>query len=78
MNSALQVLALRPRNILRYRYGLHKEVESPLTLTEVGDLYGLKGERVRQIESLAKAVLRSGLEREAASLDMADSEDAPI
>lgn len=63
MDHALQGLSLRPRNILRYRYGMHQLIDSPLTLKEVGELYGLKSERIRQIESLAKEVLKTGLQR---------------
>ena len=70
VNHALQGLSLRPRNILRYRYGIYQVpdqsgvqqgAESPLTLREVGQLYGLKSERIRQIESIAKEVLKTGL-----------------
>lgn len=63
VDHALQGLSLRPRNILRYRYGMHQLIDSPLTLKEVGELYGLKSERIRQIESLAKEVLKTGLQR---------------
>jgi RNA polymerase sigma factor (sigma-70 family) len=62
VDLALKGLELRPRNILRYRYGLHHALGRALTLNEVGDLYGLKGERVRQIEGVAMAMLKKGLE----------------
>lgn len=121
VDLALKGLELRPRNILRYRYGLHHALGRALTLDEVrtrtrlqcrnclvsiaypaiqphqhtahlppvtgcaqmcnspaskphsqvtlwvftsqvGELYGLKGERVRQIEGVAMAMLKKGLE----------------
>lgn len=62
VDHALQALSIRPRNILRYRFGLHKNVDNPLSLTEVAELYGLKSDRVRQIEMLALAVLQSSVE----------------
>lgn len=62
VDHALQALSIRPRNILRYRFGLHKNVDNPLSLSEVAELYGLKSDRVRQIEVLALAVLQSSVE----------------
>ena len=35
VDLALKGLDLRPRNILRYRYGLHTALGRPLTLNEV-------------------------------------------
>ena len=35
VDLALKGLDLRPRNILRYRYGLHSALGRPLTLNEV-------------------------------------------
>ena len=35
VDLALKGLDLRPRNILRYRYGLHHALGRPLTLNEV-------------------------------------------
>lgn len=54
----LSTLPPRDRNVLRFRYGIVGPKDGPYTLNEVGALYGLKGERIRQIEGIALNRLR--------------------
>ena len=56
VESVLNGLSLRERNILRYRYGLHSGM--PLTLTDLSQAYGVSKERVRQIGEIALAKLQ--------------------
>lgn len=54
----LSTLRPRDRNVLRFRYGIVGPENAAYTLNEVGALYGLKGERIRQIERVALNRLR--------------------
>ncbi len=54
---ALSELDEKEREIVRLRFGLTREGE-PRTLQEIGDRLRLSRERIRQIESRAKAKLR--------------------
>ena len=54
-DSALQLLSPREQQILRMRYGLN-EARKEYTLQEVGEVFQLTRERIRQIEE--KALLR--------------------
>ncbi|MBI2219861.1 MAG: RNA polymerase sigma factor RpoD/SigA [Acidobacteria bacterium] len=54
---ALSELDVKEREIVRLRFGLTREGE-PRTLQEIGDRLRLSRERIRQIESRAKAKLR--------------------
>ena len=54
----LSTLHPRDRNVLRLRYGIVGPEQRPYTLNEVGGLYDLKGERIRQIEAMALNRLR--------------------
>ena len=47
--------------ILRLRFGL--DTDRPQTLSEIGDLYGLSRERIRQLETLALKKLRGSKPR---------------
>lgn len=58
MDALLSTLTPRDRNVLRFRYGIVGPEDAPYTLNEVGALYGLKGERIRQIEGMALNRLR--------------------
>jgi len=57
LEAALSRLDKRSADIIRYRFGLGGK--SQMTLKEIGDLYQLSRERVRQIESRAMAQLKS-------------------
>ena len=58
VEQLLSTLPPRDRNVLRFRYGIVGPKDGPYTLNEVGALYGLKGERIRQIEGIALNRLR--------------------
>ena len=58
VDQLLSTLPIRDRNVLRFRYGIVSPKDGPYTLNEVGALYGLKGERIRQIEGIALNRLR--------------------
>lgn len=54
--NVLDTLTQRESDILQYRYGL--KTDEPKTLEEIGGIYGLTKERIRQIESAALRKLR--------------------
>ncbi|MGQ4806951.1 RNA polymerase sigma factor RpoD [Candidatus Entotheonellaceae bacterium PAL068K] len=54
--ACLGDLTEREAHILRLRFGM--ETDHPHSLREIGDLYGLSRERIRQLESLALKKLR--------------------
>jgi|SRR3989344_5111726 len=51
----------RQREVIESRYGLKSN--EPMTLAEIGDKYGVTRERIRQIESLALASVKSKLDQ---------------
>jgi RNA polymerase primary sigma factor len=55
LQSVLATLSEREAGIVRLRFGLHGQ---PRTLDEIGHVYGVTRERIRQIESKAMAKLR--------------------
>jgi RNA polymerase primary sigma factor len=57
-NSALESLAPREREIVRLRYGMN-ETGKEYTLQEVGEIFGVTRERIRQIEERALLKLRN-------------------
>jgi len=57
INQVLLNLNPREERVLRLRYGLYNNAE-PMTLLEVGKLYGVCGNRISQIESKALRKLR--------------------
>ncbi len=59
LRKALDRLAPREREILKYRMGL--EGEYPHTLEEVGTIFGVTRERIRQVEAKAKRKLANYL-----------------
>jgi RNA polymerase primary sigma factor len=61
LNDLLGILTPMEAAILRYRFGLLDGEE--LTLQEVGDKYNLSRERIRQLQEVALAKLRSELAR---------------
>ena len=56
LNSVLNTLSEREEKVLRYRYGL--DDDSPKTLEEVGKIFNVTRERIRQIEVKALRKLR--------------------
>lgn len=50
--------SLREREILEFRYGWHTR---QMTMNEIGDIYGITGERVRQLQSGALRKLRQSV-----------------
>lgn len=58
VNLALSTLEPRERNVLKMRYGLGTNNGQKQTLAEIGKIYNLSLERVRQIEEKAKRKLR--------------------
>lgn len=58
MNAALQLLSPREQQIVRMRYGLN-EAEREYTLQEVGEVFQVTRERIRQIEEKALLKLRN-------------------
>ncbi|URD96420.1 RNA polymerase sigma factor [Musa troglodytarum] len=51
VRDILKTLKPRERKIIQYRFGMHEN--KPKTLREIGDIYDLSNERVRQLESRA-------------------------
>ena len=56
VNQALSELSEKERSILEYRFGLNGK--SPMSLKEVGEIYNLTKERIRQIEKRALGKLK--------------------
>lgn len=67
--ESLRELSEREAHILRLRFGL--DTDHPHSLREIGDLYGLSRERIRQLETLALNKLRRS-ERGATLADFID------
>ena len=63
LNSGLSLLSPREVDVLTAYYGLNGK--NPLTLEEIGELYGLTRERVRQIKERALRRLRRSYNRNA-------------
>ncbi len=60
--DCLRGLPEREAHILRLRFGL--DTDRPRSLREIGDLYGLSRERIRQLEAIALKRLRSSKRRD--------------
>ncbi len=56
VGSVLDTLDARERKVLQLRFGL--EDDKPRTLEEVGQVFGVTRERIRQIENIALEKLR--------------------
>lgn len=59
--KGLALLSDRERDVVERHYGLGK-AKSPMTLDQIGQVFGVTKERVRQIERKALAKLRDGLQ----------------
>ena len=57
IDDIMKMYSEREREIIRLRYGLHDT--KPLSLKEIGELYGLSKERIRQLENSAIQKLRN-------------------
>jgi RNA polymerase primary sigma factor len=55
-DHALNILAPREQEIIRLRFGIGSETEH--TLEEIGQIFGLSRERIRQLEDKALAKLK--------------------
>ncbi len=62
LHALLHDLSPFEAQILRYRYGLEGGEER--TLKEIGDMYNLSRERIRQIQALALSKMRSSLTKQ--------------
>ena len=58
VDQLLSTLHPRERNVLRLRYGILQQEGEVMTLSDIGKLYSLKAERIRQIELRALSRLR--------------------
>ncbi len=56
LKEAISVLSKREKKVISMRFGLNGE--TPMTLEEIGQMYGITRERVRQIEAKALQKLR--------------------
>ena len=59
LEAVLATLETREKEVIQYRYGLVDE--EPKTLEEIGRIYGVTKERIRQIEAKALRKLRNPL-----------------
>lgn len=57
VQKSLSILKDREKDVIIRRYGLNGE--APMTLEDIGKIYGITRERVRQIESKAMRKLGS-------------------
>lgn len=57
--NLLQVLPLRERQIIQFRYGLDGSRQK--TLTDIGIIFGISKERIRQLENRALDKLKDCL-----------------
>ncbi|KAK9902018.1 hypothetical protein WJX75_001343 [Coccomyxa subellipsoidea] len=58
INTVLFTLPARERNVIRMRYGLHRQDGRGMTLGDLSAAYGLTKERIRQLEESALHKLR--------------------
>ncbi len=62
VHELLETLPSKQADVLRKRFGL--EGHNPMTLRSIGEQYGLSRERVRQIQGMGLASLRSAIEKQ--------------
>lgn len=58
VDKLMSTLTEREAGVLRFRFGLWEEGSEPMTLDQIGEVYGLTRERIRQIESKSLKKLR--------------------
>ena len=56
LNSVLDTLTEREAGVISMRFGIN--CDAPMTLEEIGKIYGVTRERIRQIESKSMTKLR--------------------
>ena len=61
LDEAMERLSPMQRDVLRMRFGL--DGEDPMTLRQVGELYALSRERIRQVQVRALALVHRELRR---------------
>lgn len=61
-NCLIKYLTPREADIIRLRYGLDTNI--PLTLEQIGKIYKITRERIRQIEQIAMNKLKRGFHRD--------------
>lgn len=61
--ECLSCLATKERDVLKLRYGLDDDNENERTLNDIGKIFGVTRERIRQIEDRAKKKLRIKLQK---------------
>ncbi len=74
LSELLETLTLQQQEILLLRFGLRGE--EPLSLTEIGDRFGLSRERIRQIERKALKELRQRFSQQDRSGVIAEADDS--
>lgn len=65
MKRLIDALTERERQIIFLRFGLDRKSGRPRTLEDVGRKFGLTRERIRQIQNIALAKLRSRMNDDA-------------
>lgn len=68
LGSLLEGLDERSLDIIQRRFGLHEDLDSPMTLDEIGDVWGVTRERIRQLEKKILSSLRARANGEAAAV----------
>jgi len=67
VSSLLDGLDERSRDIVERRFGLRDDLDGPMTLDEIGDVWGVTRERIRQLEKKTLDALRAKANGEVAA-----------